>query len=540
MTTINFEDKFTDGFDEDALTTGTPGERVINLGSLTTIGDKANGIFAGANDVTVRNFADIETSGLGAAGIYVSGDNARIENFGSVTTTGTFTDDQLFFAEGIFAEGDGFYIANHGSVQIEGESSSALVGVGDDGLVLNYGVLESSAISSAVIAAFGDRSQAINLGQITPSGGSTGAMVVAGEDASALNLGEILVTGEQSNGMAGDANTHLTNRGDIRFTLDDDLGDPSFGMISIVGGSQISNFGLIEMHGTFAVGISALGRIPLGELGLDFAIVNEGRINTDGDLAIGVALGLGRFGFANAAEGEIENSGVIATAGDGAAGVLMIGNDHQLTNSGRITTDGGTFTDPNSLVGELHAAGVIVTGDDTLVENTRTGVIQSNDAASAAVELNVLERDGLSNANTSATLENFGLIEGAVAVLGGDGQETVLNHGRIVGDVDLGAGDDEFVAGKGGILIGDLILGGGDDHVLIENGSGTTRIAGFTAGESTEDDIDVSDFFSNLDDLKAESEQIGADVIIALDHNDSLVLVGVQLNTLNADDFWFV
>jgi hypothetical protein len=505
---------------------------------LTTTGAKANGIFAGANDITVRNFADIETSGLGAAGIYVSGDNAHIENFGSVTTTGTFTDDELFFAEGIFAEGNGFYIANYGSVQIEGESSSALVGVGEDGLAINHGALESSAISSAVIAAFGDRSQAINIGQVTSSGASTGVMVVAGEDASVLNRGEILVTGEQSNGMAGDANTHLTNRGEIRFELDDNPGDPSFGIISIGGGSQISNFGLIEMHGTFAVGVSALGRIPLGELGLDFEIVNAGRITTDGDLAIGVALGLGRFGFANAAQGQIENSGVIETVGDGAAGVLMIGDDHQLTNSGRITTDGCAFSD--TALGELHAAGVLVTGNDALVENTRTGVIRSHDAASAAVEINVLERDGLSNADTSARLDNFGRIEGVVAVLGGDGDETVINHGRIVGDVNLGAGNDQFVAGKGGILTGDLILGGGDDHVLIENGSGTTRIAGFAAGESTEDEIDVSAFFSNLDDLKAESEQIGTDVIIALDHNDTLVLMDVQLSTLNVDDFWFV
>ena len=147
--------------------------------------------------------------------------------------------------------------------------------------------------------------------------------------------------------MAGDANMHSTNRGEIRFELDDNFGDPSFGMISIVGGSQISNFGLVEMHGTSAVGISGVGRIFFGELGLDFEIVNAARVTTDGDLAIGVALGLGRFDFANAAQGQIENSGVIETVGDGAAGVLMIGDDHQLTNSGRITTDGGAFTSPN-------------------------------------------------------------------------------------------------------------------------------------------------------------------------------------------------
>ena len=68
------------------------------------------------------------------------------------------------------------------------------------------------------------------------------------------------------------------------------------------------------------------------------------------------------------------------------------------------------------------------------MENSRSGVIESKDAASAAVELNVLERPCLPVAGMSSTLENFGLIKGAgVAVLGGAGEENVINHGRIVG-----------------------------------------------------------------------------------------------------------
>ena len=436
MATVNFKNILTHGFDEDAVTTNTAGEYLLNFGALTTTGDKANGIFADANKVSAANFGRIETSGLGAAGIYVEGADARIVNYGSVITHGDWLDEgDGFFSEGLFANGDRFYIANHGTIRVEGESSSAMVGAGEDGLAINFGLAESSATFSAVIAAFGARSQAINRGQVTSSGESTGGMVVNGEDASALNLGTILMTGAASNGMAGDENSHLTNRGVIRFMLDDTLGDPSFGMISIVGGSQLSNFGLIEMHGAFALAISALGRIPLGELGSDFEIVNAGRITTDGDLAIGVALGVGRFGLANAENGQIDNRGVIGTVGDGAVGVLMIGDNHHLTNSGQITTDGGEVDGP---LGLFRAAGVAVSGDGALVENTRTGVVESKNADSAAVELNVLDRDGLSNAGTSSTLENFGLIKGvAVAILGGEGQETVVNHGRIVGDVVL-------------------------------------------------------------------------------------------------------
>jgi hypothetical protein len=179
---------------------------------------------------------------------------------------------------------------------------------------------------------------------------------------------------------------------------------------------------------------------------------------------------------------------------------------------------------------------VVVSGDDALVENTRKGIIESKDAASAAVELNVLERDGLPAAGMSSTLENFGLIKGAgVAVLGGAGEEHVINHGRIVGDVDLGAGNDEFVFGKGGVLEGALFLGAGDDVVRIENESGTTQIVDFVSGE---DSIDVSAFFSDPADLAAAVSDTGDDLVIALDKNDELVLVGVP--DFNAADFGLV
>src|SRR5262245_65848650 len=185
----------------------------------------------------------------------------------------------------------------------------------------------------------------------------------------------------------------------------------------------------------------------------------------------------------------------------------MIGDGHYLTNSGQITTHGGAFDftgDTFEVV--LRAAGVVVSGDDALVENTRSGVIKSADAASAAVELNVIERDGLPASAMSSTLENFGLIKGAAtAVLGGAGQETVINHGRIVGDVDLGDGADTFVFGQGGTVSGDLFLGGGDDVVRIENGSGTSHIADLAAGNSNGDAIDGSPFFSKFNHPQAPS-----------------------------------
>ena len=324
----------------------------------------------------------------------------------------------------------------------------------------------------------------------------------------------------------------LTNRGDIITNADD-----SFGVLAFGDSNQVGNFGLIETKGTFAIGIMARGAGSV--LGLDNEIVNGGRIVTDGDLAMGVALGIRSNGFRPAADGEIVNRGVISTHGDGAAGVVMAGDGHHLTNSGLITANGAAI-DAGPL-GILHAAGVIVVGDGALVENTRSGIIESLNADSAAVELNILERPGLPAAAMSSTLENFGLIEGAVAVLGGAGQEEVINHGRIVGDVNLGGGNDTFVFATGGALNGDLVLGGGDDIVRIENGSGTSTVTDFDgAGVAGGDRIDVSAFFSNINELKAESVQSGSDVVVGLDNNDTLVLTGVQLNALNGGDFIFV
>jgi hypothetical protein len=366
---------------------------------------------------------------------------------------------------------------------------------------------------------------------VTVRGDETVALFALGEDAAALNLGQITVTGTVGGGIEGVIeNTHLTNKGVISITAD---ADASFGMVALGNGHQVSNFGVIETEATFAPGIGTRG-----DAGLE--IVNAGRITTEGDLSFGLTVGLTFTGFRPSADAQIENRGVIETSGDGAAGVVMINNGHHFTNSGRITTDGASFDGGDIVqVGELSAAGVLVSGDGVPVENTRKGVIESLNAASAAVELNVIERNGLSNAGTSSTLENFGRIEGSVAVLGGAGEEAVINHGRIVGDVDLGAGVDTFVFAKSGVLTGALVLGGDNDIVRIENGSGTSTVADFAgSGVAGGDQIDVSAFFSNFEDLQGAISQSGADLIVALDRNDTLVLTGVT--TVDTGDFIFV
>jgi hypothetical protein len=195
-----------------------------------------------------------------------------------------------------------------------------------------------------------------------------------------------------------------------------------------------------------------------------------------------------------------------------------------------VEADGGAV---DALGVTFHAAGVVVSGDGAVIENTQTGIIESKNAASAAVELNTLERAGLVNSATSTELDNGGLIKGAsIAIVGDAGQETVVNHGQIVGDVVLGAGDDTFVFGKGGHVAGDVYLGIGNDHVVMEGGSGVSHIADLLI----DDTVDVSAFFQAFNQLVGHIQQHGNDVVVTLDHNDALVLEHTQLANLHLHD----
>jgi hypothetical protein len=357
---------------------------------------------------------------------------------------------------------------------------------------------------------------------------------VSGEGASALNLGHILVSGPGIAGMAGvETGTQVTNKATIVVT-----GDGSFGMGGFGDGHHVTNLGLIEAHGTFATGMEAIGGGPGQFIGADLILDNAGRIITAGDLAIGISLGLASFGvgFQPAVDGRITNEGGITTQGDGAAGIIMAGDGHHLVNSGHITTNGGAFEDASVGI-PLDAAGVIVSGGGALVENSHSGLIESKNAASPAVELNVFNRDGITAADLSSTLENFGVIKGvSIAIQGGAGQETVVNHGQIIGNVMLGGGDDTFVFGKDGRVSGDVYLGAGNDHVVVENGSGVSHIADISGGDT----VDVSAFFSNFSQLASHTKQQGSDVVITLDHNDTLVLEHTQLANLHLQDLFVV
>jgi VCBS repeat-containing protein len=122
--------------------------------------------------------------------------------------------------------------------------------------------------------------------------------------------------------------------------------------------------------------------------------------------------------------------------------------------------------------------------------------------------------------------------------LNGSSQANDMLIGGTGADVlDAAAGDD-FVIGLSG---NDQLTGGtGDDTFVFSVGSGNDVVTDFTAGNGTDDVLELRGFgFSDLAGFRAVSSQVGTDVVIQLNANDSITLRDVQLADLSNDDFAF-
>jgi Peptidase M10 serralysin C terminal len=512
----------TSGLDEDALTLLKSDGSLTNVRDLVTTGDLANGIYAAADRVTITNLGDIETNGLGAVAILVQGDDARVTNRGAIVTRGEPFNGGggEITSEGIFVEGDRFSIRNFGTVETEGLGASALVGVGQGGEIVNFGEVNSHSDFALAVGAVGDGSAVTNRGQVTVTGDQQTGLFAAGDQYSIQNSSVVRTTGIASNALqgsgqdgeivnngrviadsaggfaisaSGDA-AKVINRGDVTIG-----GDQGIGLFADGFGSQLLNRGEIAVNAEGAVGVLALSE--------EMEVVNSGHIDVNAEASWGLFAG----GFGLPENMQVRNSGRIEAHGNFAVGMEV--QNATAENAGHIAAAGGA------------TAAVIDTG--ATFENTRSGVVLSEDAASVAVQMN------------GGQLENSGLVRGAVAVLGSFGGDTVVNHGRLDGGVALGGGSDTFVFGARGSVKGSVELGDGPDRAIVENGAGVARIADFSPGHTAPDFVDVSAFYSGFGDLLVHAMQTGDDVVIKLDRDDKLVLEHVTLGDLEASNFIF-
>jgi Ca2+-binding RTX toxin-like protein len=119
---------------------------------------------------------------------------------------------------------------------------------------------------------------------------------------------------------------------------------------------------------------------------------------------------------------------------------------------------------------------------------------------------------------------------GADTIWGGGGNDTING----------GAGIDTIFAGSGN----DVITGGADNDLFVFDvaGAGPVNIGNdiitdFAAG----DHIQIDDaIFSDFADVQAHMQQVGNDVVITYDGNNSITLQNHTIGSLSASDFLFV
>ncbi|HEX8665517.1 MAG TPA: calcium-binding protein [Beijerinckiaceae bacterium] len=199
------------------------------------------------------------------------------------------------------------------------------------------------------------------------------------------------------------------------------------------------------------------------------------------------------------------------------------GADTLSGGAGNDTLDGGAGIDRMS-------GG---TGDDVYFVSVATDVIVEN-ASEGTDEV----RTSLASFTLGTNVEYLSFTGTAAAT----GTGNTLDN-RIVGNtgndtLSGGAGLDTLTGGAGN----DSLTGGaGSDTFTFAAGFGKDTVTDFTAGAATDDVIEFKQaVFANLQAVLASATQVGADVLITADPNNTLTLKSVALASLHADDFRFV
>jgi trimeric autotransporter adhesin len=193
-------------------------------------------------------------------------------------------------------------------------------------------------------------------------------------------------------------------------------------------------------------------------------------------------------------------------------------------NVGNNVLDGGGGTD--TLAGGL--------GDDTYIVNQATGLTLT-EGANAGI-------DTVQSSVTwtlAANFENLTLT-GTTAINGtGNAVDNILIGNSGVNTLNGGAGNDQLTGGAGN----DILTGGiGNDTFNFSAGFGKDVITDFIAGLGATDilHLTLGTAFDTYAEVMAAATQVGTDVVITIDANNSITLQHVLMTALVADDFLYV
>ena len=254
------------------------------------------------------------------------------------------------------------------------------------------------------------------------------------------------------------------------------------------------------------------------------------------------------LGAANAALGGLTGGTVALTAAQ-LAPILAAATDRDAATAlGAVLNAAGGID--FSTTG--HTAATVAVHAFGAGANLRSGLMDNTEVASWLAEAMGLPLPGATRsveggdaddrlAGTPGNDVLFGLAgddrivggRGNDLLVGGDGSDRL--GGRAGDDMLSGGGGDDRLAGASG---DDILAGGaGSDRFVLRAGPGSDRIADFVPGE----DLIRFEYglFGDLAAVLAASEQSGADVLFAIGPAEHLRIEGVEIRSLQAEDFAF-
>ncbi|AXB80424.1 autotransporter domain-containing protein [Novosphingobium sp. P6W] len=332
----------------DAINVGPGGSNSIAVGSISTQGDYAFGVYSstvsGSNMVTV---GDVTTHGSVGHGIDAS------STYGSVTITGDTIKTLGGGSHGVLAQGGG---QPQSTGQVLSVSIDAIEtgGYASDGVrALTLGRQMSTVIDVGTVKTSGDHAYGVNAytngtgnsititaGTVETSGiGSTGIRAVNGSVAgdTTIDAGSVKTTGDQSSGIYatsydGSLNIHAANvetKGSGSIAV---LATNAYGDVAV-------NAGKVTTSGSGAHGIETIAH---------HSVIVAGDIQTSGDLANGV------YAVAVASSG--------GNPGTGAGSIdIDVGN---VSTTGYSSTGIRTFADIPGTDVDVRAGSVTTSGDN--------------------------------------------------------------------------------------------------------------------------------------------------------------------------------
>lgn len=202
----------------------------------------------------------------------------------------------------------------------------------------------------------------------------------------------------------------------------------------------------------------------------DVALLENGTVNS---WIVAQGLITGKIGIDSRGNGVTIDVDKSATIGGSFTGILGVGDDLTVNNSGLLTgngaganaiyVDGFGFTLDNSgTISGDRGYGVSVRQGGADITNEQGGRIVSSYAVSA-----------LGDAGEHNVIKNYGMIKGSESgVRGWYCDDKLINRGKITGEINLGDGDDiydmrqgQFNSGHGYVLLSE----GGDDVLITDD-----------------------------------------------------------------------